>query len=71
MTMHLGDRGVASCGESHLLAHNTTNDVLQCDCLKCITSVLGVLLHQADLVANRLRIVAEQMRRPAVLEVSS
>jgi hypothetical protein len=64
---HLGVNGSAACGASFLLAHNTTQDMMQCDCIHCLFNVWGQMLHQVDVIANRLREVATA---PKVINVN-
>ena len=57
---HLGNAGMAACGESYLLNADTTQDVLQTTCLRCLFIVWGNMIAQLDTVAARVKHVVEQ-----------
>jgi hypothetical protein len=59
---HMGVNGNAACGASFLLAHNTTQDIMQSDCLACLFNIWGQMLHQVDAIANRIKDVATAPR---------
>lgn len=72
MTKHMGNNGAALCGESHLLAYNTTVNVLESDCMECLFTMQGMLLHQFDQVTNHMRnVIRDKLSKPTVVNVNN